>query len=101
MHTAVEYSENIDKEAGAINAIGKGVASLFGRKAGAVARLGARKVKNAPAAYKGTNAHKNYGNKPLYAIGGAAAFGAGNAMGSPSKGQGVQINLPGSRQVRI
>ena len=95
MITAQDYlnnTEGLDKEAVIANVIGKGVRALFGGRAGAVSRLGARKAgkaidaakgmgKDLHKGYKTTGTYKNYGNKPLYAAGGAGAFIAGRATG--------------------
>ena len=108
MNTAQEYSDGLDKEAILAGAINRGVKSLFGVKAGIASAktLSAGKkasgwLKNQHSSYTKGSMYKAVGNKPLYALGAATAFGAGRATGNPSQGQGVQINLPGSRQVRI
>ena len=75
MKTAQEYSNSIDKEAvvGTLAAtVGKGVAKLFGNKAGGYAGHNVAKMTKR---YRKTNMYKNYGNTPLHVAGGVAAGG--------------------------
>ena len=75
MKTAQDYLDGLDKEAvvGTLAAkVGKGVAKIFGNKAGGVA---GSKVARMTKGYQKTNMYKNYGNTPLHLAGGAAAGG--------------------------